>query len=300
MWSIKSAFYPIGLLACLAVISGCATHAPRTSRWQKPSEGATKIVVTSLSSSSALTNSWRQVQQLKADLIIFTGDEASPDSYQQLNRSSEFKNTLEETPAMVTWNSNAQGNQESFLDFWNEPKNSLRRSHLGIYDASSVGNPGANLQVILLDTRSFRNSKSLLGSEQWRWLNNQLQQPADVRLIVSNEPVLKNQNGLWNQYPRELRKLKEALAKSSGRALYLSRSTSKSGYLLRHRHSGKWVAEMNNPPLQEFQGSNPEFGFLVIDWKKNKIRLERRQAQKEFTSEFIEIPITVTPSRVQR
>ena len=48
------------------------------------------------------------------------------------------------------------GSQEVFLDFLNEPKDSIRRKTPGIYDCVTIGPIGKRVQFILLDTRYFR------------------------------------------------------------------------------------------------------------------------------------------------
>jgi len=101
--------------------------------------------------------------------------------------------------------------QQIFLDFFGEPENSRRRLSPGIYDAKIIGPTGKRVQIIMLDTRYFKGpfikdprSKeekaaagnegsmanfipnddpevTLLGEQQWRWLEDQLKQPAEIR-----------------------------------------------------------------------------------------------------------------------
>ena len=79
--------------------------------------------------------------------------------------------------------------KQMFLDFWQLPPDDPRRRRDGLYTAYRWGPPGRVVQVILLDTRSFRDDpdfadssggggylpvtnpeKTMLGSEQWAWL----------------------------------------------------------------------------------------------------------------------------------
>ena len=86
-----------------------------------------------------------------------------------------------------------------------------------------IGPPGNRVQIILLDTRYFRDdfrrsekrsagyipdadrAKSLLGSAQWAWLEAELRKPADVRLLVSSIQALTEDHGWerWGHLPRE-------------------------------------------------------------------------------------------------
>src|ERR671935_24702 len=80
----------------------------------------------------------------------------------------------------------------------------LRRIAFGS-GASLLGPEGKPLQVILLDTRYFRSpvkrsgrtvvpntdpGATILGPAQWEWLERQLREPADLRLIGSSIQVV--------------------------------------------------------------------------------------------------------------
>ena len=100
--------------------------------------------------------------------------------------------------------------------FFNEPAGSERRKNPGIYDVKTFGSEGKQVQIILLDTRYFRTpplpdtrsdtekkalnivgryapnedpAANVLGQNQWRWLEKQLQQPVELRLLVSSYPL---------------------------------------------------------------------------------------------------------------
>ena len=71
---------------------------------------------------------------------------------------------------MATWDNHDYGthdggtefplkkeSQTIFLDFFGEPDDSKRRRTPGIYDAKILGPPGRRVQIILLDTRFFKD-----------------------------------------------------------------------------------------------------------------------------------------------
>ncbi|MBL8820257.1 MAG: alkaline phosphatase family protein, partial [Planctomyces sp.] len=195
----------------------------------------------------------RTVLDWRPELFIYLGDNIYGDTrdmellkakYQKLNSRPEFQDLRAATPTIATWDDHDYGendagkdypfrdqSREIFLNFWNEPQNSVRRQHQGIYtsyrfqDAPS----GKVLQVILLDTRYFRDpplhsplsswkndylpdtnpSKTLLGAEQWDWLKKQLQEPADLRIIGSSIQFSHEYNGWesWTNFPNELIKM---------------------------------------------------------------------------------------------
>jgi alkaline phosphatase D len=152
---------------------------------------------------------------------------------------------------MATWDNHDYGHHsagaefplkdvsaEIFLDFFGEPDDSERRSRPGVYTSQIFGPVGKRLQIILLDTRTFKTAPllaqrpegaggslgkyaantdpgaSLLGKAQWQWLAQELQQPAEVRLIASSGQVIANEKGMdeWGNYPLERERLLQLLA----------------------------------------------------------------------------------------
>lgn len=161
---------------------------------------------------------------------------------------------------MATWDNHDYGShasganfplrkesQQAFLDFFGEAPDSPRRARSGIYDAKIVGPAGQRVQIILLDTRYFRGSTirddrskeekedlgivgnylpnvapdvTLLGSEQWDWLEFQLRKPAEIRLIASSTQIIADEKGMdeWGNFPLERLRLFDLIenARASG------------------------------------------------------------------------------------
>jgi alkaline phosphatase D len=125
--------------------------------------------------------------------------------------------------------------QQHFFDFYGEPNESPRRTRPGVYSSIVLGPPGKRLQVVILDTRSFRSplengsfpreqrvegrpgpyrpssdeTTTLLGPDQWAWLERTLQQPAEVRIIASSIQVIADDHRFekWGNFPHERRRL---------------------------------------------------------------------------------------------
>lgn len=127
--------------------------------------------------------------------------------------------------------------KEIFLDFFKEPLQSERRKHPGIYHVEYLQAGDRRVQIILLDNRTFRDNvllydstaslprkkyfypldykphtnkdSTLLGEQQWQWLEEQLRQPADLRLICSGSQFGIEFNGYeaWANYPHEQERL---------------------------------------------------------------------------------------------
>jgi len=127
-------------------------------------------------------------------------------------------------------------NKQLMLDFFGEPKDSARRKREGNYDSVIIGPPGRRVQFLLLDTRSFRSplkqekrdgkkwnvpnddpKATLLGDAQWAWLEAELKQPADLRIVCSSIQVLPSTHRFekWANFPYELARLLKLLDNKS-------------------------------------------------------------------------------------
>jgi alkaline phosphatase D len=166
--------------------------------------------------------------------------------WQVLKDSPDWQYLASRVPVMATWDNHDYGHYQAgeefalkevskqiFLDFFGEPKGSVRRTRAGIYDAKIIGPEGRRVQIILLDTRSFKTrpvlaqrpegakgslgkfapntdpAASLLGDAQWQWLERELKRPAELRLLVSSTQVVADQKGMdeWGAYPLERQRL---------------------------------------------------------------------------------------------
>ena len=99
-----------------------------------------------------------------------------------------------------------------FLDRFGVAVSDERRKRGGLHQEWTFGPPGKKLQIILLETRWFRSAfkrtmcsdcigryvpysepesrgKTILGEQQWAWLEEKLRKPADLRLIFSTIQV---------------------------------------------------------------------------------------------------------------
>lgn len=118
--------------------------------------------------------------------------------------------------------------KEIFLKFWNKLTPSPCREHEGIYISYRFEDPklGKRLQIILLDTRTFRDqplralfgswrndylpdtnpNKTVLSDTQWEWLRARLEELAGLRIIGSSIQFGHQHNGWesWTNFPLEL------------------------------------------------------------------------------------------------
>jgi alkaline phosphatase D len=172
--------------------------------------------------------------------------------YAKLKADDGFATLTKACPVLATWDDHDYGgddagaeyvkrveSQRIFVDFWNDPEDSPRRKRPGVYDARTFGPEGKRLQVILLDTRYFRGPLkkgekrvggpyvpsddtrvTMLGEDQWKWLEEQLRRPAEVRVIASSIQFISESAGqeTWSNLPHERRRLFDLIdrTKASG------------------------------------------------------------------------------------
>ena len=203
----------------------------------------------------------------KPDLFIYLGDNIYGDTkdmevlkakYAKLGAKKEFQNLRANVPTLSVWDDHDYGwndagkeyefkdrSKDVFLEFWNVSANSPRREHPGIYGSHFFTNQNHAVQVILLDTRTFRDplkrnpspipagsglknqyqpdpnpEKTLLGEVQWNWLADELKKPADLRIICSSIQFGHEYNGYesWTNLPTQQQKMFETVrdAKANG------------------------------------------------------------------------------------
>jgi alkaline phosphatase D len=190
---------------------------------------------------------------LAPDAFIFLGDNIYGDTedmtllrekYITLEKKPEFQALKASTTIYAVWDDHDYGendagkyypqkekSKEIFMDFWNVPESSPRRKHNGIYGVEYLRKDNLIVQLILLDTRTFRSDltrrkvedtthkndyipnqnpdSTILGKEQWQWLEQTLTQEADVRIIASSNQFSHEYNGWesWTNVPHEQQKM---------------------------------------------------------------------------------------------
>ena len=217
---------------------------------------------------------------------------------------------------------------EEFLNFFDVPKESPRRKREGIYGSQIFGSEGKRVQVILLDTRYFRSTPllknkmsnqekrkenlvgwysphtdkntTMLGKDQWTWLEKQLLKKADVRIIASSIQFVSHEKGMecWGNLPHERQALYDLIGNTkangvvfiSGDVHFSEISLDKSGpYPLYDftssgitNVSSKWSQAINSYRVgPAYAGLN--FGLITIDWNANKISLETKSIKGKTT-----------------
>jgi len=209
-----------------------------------------------------------------------------------------------------------KGSQEVFMDFMREPKDGWRRNTPGVYDSAEFFTSDKLLRVILLDTRYFRDrlelskvalpypgkyapnldpSSTLLGEDQWQWLESELNKPADLCLLVSSIQVLPTQHGWekWGNFPHERERMLKLINRCSSPILILSGDRHKAAIYEIQLANGRELIEvtsssLNKPLPSRFHKPDPSFyrvgnevydpnfALLDFDWFAGKLNLSIR------------------------
>ncbi len=339
---------PLSTLLAATTLSLAASSLTSVAEEAPSAKVLQKITFGSCASQNKPQPIWDTIVAEKPDLFLFIGDNIYGDTkdmavmrkkYQTLGAKPGYQRLLKTCPVLSTWDDHDYGQNDGgsdypmrdqstkeFLNFFNVPKDSPRRSRDGIYGAKIFGKKGQQVQVILLDTRYFRSSPmvkntspakeknaknlvgwylphtdtntTLLGAAQWKWLEKQLQQPADVRIIASSIQVVSHEKGMecWGNFPHERKRLIELISKTkangvvciSGDVHFSELSVEKSGayplYDLTSsgltNSSKSWSQRVNNLRIGNSYAQN-NFGLISIDWKNKSLKLETKSTTGE-------------------
>ena len=241
---------------------------------QKTQTVITKIAFGSCGDQSKPQPILNLVTKYSPDIFLYLGDNIYADTkdmgelkakYDMLGAKPEFKKLKASTKILATWDDHDFGwndvgrhypfkekSKELFMNFFEEDSASIRRQHEGIYNSYAYGPRGKRVQIILLDTRTFRDNlrpyagelkndsryfyeldytpeiskdSTLLGAAQWKWLEEQLNMPADIRIIGSSTQFGVEFNGYesWANFPNEQKKMLDLIDKTqAGGVIFLS------------------------------------------------------------------------------
>ncbi len=207
---------------------------------------------------------WDAVLADRPDLFLFGGDNVYGDSpgpdltelraaYAQAQTIEGLRRLRASVPVMAVWDDHDMGRndggasyphrqaaQRLFAEHWSLPPDDPRWTREGVHTARIFGPPGRRVQVVMLDTRSFRSplrktdtrgapgrerylpdddpAKTMLGAVQWAWLDEQFRQPAEARLLLSSIQVLADGHGWerWGNLPLERQRLLSLIGRTNG------------------------------------------------------------------------------------
>jgi alkaline phosphatase D len=271
---------------------------------------------------------WNTIARQRPELFLFIGDNIYGDTedmdvmrrkYQALADNPDFAAFRKAVPIMATWDDHDYGKNDAgeeypmkeeskkvFLEFFEEGEKSSRWDHPGVYHSEILGSGNQSIQIILLDTRSFRTplvkkerGKSLpglyqpnpdkdarmLGEEQWTWLEGELRKPAALRIIASSVQVIAEEHGWegWTNFPYERQRLFDLIEStrangvifiSGDRHLCELSRWDKGPYPLYDLTSSgmnseeRWPPDDSNPFRVGKGSRRNNFGLIDVNWSK--------------------------------
>ena len=179
--------------------------------------------------------------------------------------------------------------KELFLNFWDVQEDDIRRFREGLYFDIIKNINDKKLQIIFLDTRTFRdslkasdqigkpgkeryipnpdNSLTILGTDQWRWVKEKIGQKVDFRIIISSIQFLAIGHGWesWNNFPLQRAKLIKFIDKANlNHTLILSGDRHRAGIYEIKTESGKRISEVTSSSLNASFPNDEENGPLRL------------------------------------
>ncbi len=264
---------------------------------------------------------------------VRSNDPALPElkaAYMRLAQSEPFARLRADVPMLTTWDDHDFGLNDAGAEFpfkedaqklynyvFAVPEGDARRTRDGVHHSVTIGEDGRRVQIILLDTRFFRSEltesddrgapgkeryipsadpdQTMLGAEQWKWLETELKKPAELRLLISSIQVVAEGHGweAWRTMPLERKKLYALLEETGAdNTVLVSGDRHIGGIYLEPEAAGSPLYELTSSSLtlpasrwsndgnvepgpKRFGGvvRDANFGLIDIDWEAETLRL---------------------------
>lgn len=222
-------------------------------------------------------------------------------SYSTLDSHADFAPFRASVPMLSTWDDHDFGKNDAGVEFelkqdakelmlktLGTPQDAAMPGRPGVYHSATYGPVGQRVQVIMLDTRWFRSalketdehgaegkeryvpdvdpSKTMLGDAQWAWLKGQLDQPADLRLLVSSIQVIADGHGweAWRTMPLEREKLYSIIEESGAANTII---------LSGDRHVGGLYRKTISPDITLVEVTSSSLNLPWSNWNPDKDRV---------------------------
>ena len=267
---------------------------------------------------------WDVISKQKPELFLFIGDniyadtedmKLMSDKYKKLGKLPEFAKFRSKVPILAIWDDHDYGindggdeyprkheSKKLMLDFFNEPANSERRKRDGNFTSYIFGEKGQRTQLILLDLRWFRSpivwdkkldgyvpnkdpESTILGAEQWKWLEAELKKPAELRIIVSSTQFSPPDHKWekWANFPHEKKRLISMIDKLGLKNVFFISGDMHYGELSAEKTpAGFQIFDLTSSGMNIFEpgkqypnrnrikihDTSSNFGLITIDWKK--------------------------------
>lgn len=276
---------------------------------------------------------YKAIGKLHPQFMVLAGDniyastiEDKEKKYSALKEEPNYKKFVSRVPVYAIWDDNDYGKNDAGGEYpFRAETEKLFKNFFGlaetlggqdgIYRSHIFGPAGKRVQLILLDTRSFRSlpklsptplpigiyvanedkSATVLGDAQWKWLEEELKKPAEVRFIVTGYQYLAVDTKFegWINFPLERERLAELIKKTqAGGVIFISGDRHMSMFLHESKDrpyefweitsSGLTEALPDTAPVDSERTLDgklyfgPSFGWIQINWPKKQVDLEIR------------------------
>ncbi len=339
--TFKTSFLALSIGSTL-LLSSCSQRLIESNQTQQIEQpvAITEIAFGSCSNEDRPQPLWNSIGATNPQLFLYLGDniyadrtgnktipiatkESFAESYNKLANNKDFAKFRKQVPIFASWDDHDSGLNDGgrdnpvlplakqfWLEFFNIAKDSPVRTRDGIYDSRIIGPKGKRVQIIILDTRSFRSDltraepgnkegyqrfrpstdkhQDMLGKAQWKWLQQQLLKPAELRIIASSIQVIANDHGYerWGNLPLEQQRFYQLLKTTKAQGVVIVSGDRHTGsiykrddilpYPLIEVTSSSINNPINNPDYEmgSYQKGEmvikPNFGSIRINWQKRK------------------------------
>lgn len=207
--------------------------------------------------------------------------------------------------------------REALLTFLPNTRKIIPENQEGLYYSLWLGMKPQTVQIIVLDLRTFKSpwklgwtdpdgrprwsvddssDKTLLGPQQWEWLEKELQKPATVRFLISSIQLIPNEHNFerWGLFPKERERFLNLIEKKKIKNLFIlsgDRHLSEVSVLkLTNKiRLVEFTSSSLNRPAKRFDPNEPNsyrlkgsffpkanFGTITIDYAKKQITYQTR------------------------
>lgn len=283
------------------------------------------------------------------DLVYASSPSDQPidSAYQKQFSRPDFLKLITRSPLIGIWDDHDYGQndggktnplkleaQSAYLKYLKNNAPLIKNPNQGLYH--SLEFRGAekmqSLHIIFLDLRWNRDdllpnpnklepltkflkhsdkTKTLLGAEQWSWLEDELKKPATLKVLVSSIQLLPKEHGFekWDNFPHERQHFLNLINKHQVKNLIILSGDRHMAEVSRMdiSHTQKTADTIKlleitssslNRPVPERAEPNPyrisnlynelNYGVLLLDWEKSKLNfsIQAEKSKTLFTSEF--------------
>ena len=260
---------------------------------------------------------WNSIEKENLNYFIFLGDNVygdSPDgsldrlksAYQ--NQKSLLPAFLDDINILSIWDDHDYGlndggrdyifkkeSQKMFLNFWEIPEDDIRSKQEGIYFSEDKTFFDKKFKFIFLDTRYFRSellgpkgkyakneslNSTMLGINQWEWLEKELDGYFDFLIIFSSIQIIPQDHGFekWSNFPNERIKFFSMIDKYINKTLLVSGDRHRGGIYKKNGFFEITASSLNKPGSLFFETDKYLLGktyrqenYGVIEISKNNI-----------------------------